>query len=96
MVPGNLGVQLQGGLEGRAEEKALAGHVVDISLHIAAGVDALQVGVATMELRAQPGHGLGLERMQDQITLGREVVIQATRLRWAARAARRMVSRLAP
>jgi hypothetical protein len=31
-----------------------------------------------MELRAQLGQGLGLERMQDQITLGREVVIQAT------------------
>ena len=31
-----------------------------------------------MELRAEPGHGLWLERMQDQITLGREVVVQAT------------------
>jgi hypothetical protein len=31
-----------------------------------------------MELRAQPGHGLGLERMQDQVPLGREVVVQAT------------------
>ena len=31
-----------------------------------------------MELRAEPGHGLGLERMQDQIPLGGEVVVQAT------------------
>jgi hypothetical protein len=33
--------------------------------------------VPTVELRAHSGHRLGLERVQDQITLGREVVIQA-------------------
>jgi hypothetical protein len=37
VVPGNLGVQLQGRLERRADEEALVGHVVDVGLHIAAG-----------------------------------------------------------
>jgi hypothetical protein len=32
-----------------------------------------------MKLRAEPGHRLGLERVQDQITLGREVVVQTTK-----------------
>jgi hypothetical protein len=33
--------------------------------------------VATVELRAHSGHRLGLERVQDQIPLGGEVVVQA-------------------
>ena len=59
-------------------KKTLAGHVGDIGPHVALGVGARQVGVATVELRAESGHGLGLERVQDQILLGREVVVQAT------------------
>jgi len=46
-------------------------------LHVAAGVGALQAGVATVELRAHSGHRLGFERVQDQILLGGEVVVQA-------------------
>ena len=42
-----------GGLERRADEKALAGHVVDVGRHIAVGVGARQVGVAA----GFSGHG---------------------------------------
>jgi hypothetical protein len=33
--------------------------------------------VATVEVGANSRHGLGLERVQDQVSLGREVVVQA-------------------
>jgi hypothetical protein len=70
VVPGNLRVQFKRGVERRADEEALPSHVVDISLHMAAGVGALQPGMPTVELRAESGHGLGLERVQDKIPLG--------------------------
>jgi hypothetical protein len=49
VVPGNLGVELEGGPERRADEEALPGHVVDVGLHRAEGVGALQVGVPGTE-----------------------------------------------
>jgi hypothetical protein len=57
VVPGNLGVQLERGVERRADKEALVGHAGDVGLHIAAGV----TGVATVELRAESGHCLGLQ-----------------------------------
>jgi hypothetical protein len=83
-------------VERRTDEEALPGHVIDVGLHIAAGVGALQVGVAAVEFRAHSGHGLGLERVQDQVSLGREVVVQAAEAEVGGPAAWRMVRSLAP
>jgi hypothetical protein len=83
-------------VERRTDEEALPGHVIDVGLHIAAGVGALQVGVAAVEVGAHSGHGLGLERVQDQVSLGREVVVQAAEAEVGGPAAWLMVRRLAP
>jgi hypothetical protein len=83
-------------LKRRPDECTLLGHVCDVRFHIARVVGALPLDVPIVKIRTDSGQGLGLERMQDQVPLGRKVVVQAAETEVAALAACLMLSRRAP